>query len=231
MKPTHFAPTPQIALHWYSAEAGDWRGAADESLRMAEQYAPDAIENPHGARGYYYYWGHLNYPEADLAFDRALEASPNYPLAIAGKAFAARRAGRFDEAITLLEIGVRLDPLNGDMQASLIESLSGLGRFREANQALQRAYAIDQGALLDPTTLSLVWEMQGDAHRAWEQLEKHPKVASVIYYSIRAQQARLTRDPDAIRVSIDDWPEQLRAPGQAPGILQRRPRRGFARAG
>jgi len=52
------------------------------------------------ARGYYHYWGRLDYIAADAEFDLALELSPNYPLAIACKAFAARRAGRFDETIT-----------------------------------------------------------------------------------------------------------------------------------
>jgi len=92
-----FRAYAQIAIHWYTPEPGDWLAAADESLRMAERLAPDAIET-HMARGYYHYWGHLDYVAADAEFELALEQSPNYPLAIAGKAFAARRAGRFEEA-------------------------------------------------------------------------------------------------------------------------------------
>ena len=62
----------EISLHWYTAEAGDWLAAADESLRVAEMLAPDAVET-HMSRGYYHYWGQLDYPAADAEFDLALE--------------------------------------------------------------------------------------------------------------------------------------------------------------
>jgi TolB-like protein len=137
-----FRAYAEIAIHWYTPEPGDWVAAANESLRMAAKLAPDAIET-HMARGYYHYWGHLDYVAADAEFELALEKSPNYPLAIAGKAFAGRRAGRFEEAITLLEMGSRLDPLNADMHGSLIETLSGLGRYDEADAALARAEAVN----------------------------------------------------------------------------------------
>jgi hypothetical protein len=204
-------------LHWYTAEAGDWVAAADKSLRMAAKLAPDAVET-HMARGYYHYWGHLDYVAADAEFDLALEKSPNYPLAIAGKAFAARRAGNFDEAITLLEIGSRQDPLNADMHFSLLESFAALGRFDEADAALARAQTALPVTDFDPTTIAAMWESRGQAERAWQAFETHDAPASSVYYSLRAYYAFLTHNPEYVRKSLDDWPEQLRSPGHAPEL-------------
>ncbi len=207
----------EISVHWYTAEKGDWVAAADKSLRMAAKLAPDAIET-HMARGYYHYWGHLDYVAADAEFDLALEKSPNYPLAIAGKAFAARRAGRFDEAITLLEIGSRLDPLNADMHGSLVESFTGLGRFDEAAAAFARARSISPDMDLDPTNIAHMWEEQGDVESAWQSIEKPDEQDAEIFYAYRAYYAVLTRDPEKIRMSLDKWPEKYRSPGNAPEL-------------
>jgi len=209
----------EIAIHWYTPEPGDWLAAAAESLRMAARFAPDAIET-HTARGYYHYWGHLDYVAADAEFELALEKSPNYPLAIAGKAFAARRAGRFEEAITLLEIGTRLDPLNTDMRASLIDSLSGLGRFDEAEVARTRAEAAigDSGLKLDPVNVGNTWIMQGEVERAWRVVDSLREELAEVYYLARVDYALLSRDPDRIRVALETWPEKYRSPGHAPEV-------------
>ncbi len=206
----------ELALHWYTAEEGDWVAAADQSLRRAEKLAPGAIET-HMARGYYHYWGRLDYVAADAEFDLALEKSPNYPLAIAGKAYAARRAGRFDEAITLLEMGGRLDPLNVDIHGSLIESFAKLGRFKEAEAALARARSANMDVQLDPTNLAALWELQGNATRAWQVFTPREQVSEV-FYTWRAYYAALTRDAKKIRQSLDDWPEQYRGPVNAPEV-------------
>ena len=207
----------EIALHWYTPEPGDWLAAANESLRMAARLAPDAIET-HMARGYYHYWGHLDYVAADAEFELALEKSPNYTLAIGGKAFAARRAGRFEEAITLLEMGARLDPLNNDMHASLIESLSGLGRFDEAEAALARATAANVSIDFDPTIIGTTWVQQGDTQRAWQAIEKYVEDHAEVFYMTRLDYALLSRDPENIRDALETWPENLRSPGHAPEV-------------
>jgi TolB-like protein len=207
----------EIALHWYTPEPGDWVAAADESLRMAARFAPDAIET-HMARGYYHYWGHLDYVAADAEFELALEKSPNYVLAIGGKAFAARRAGRFDEAITLLEMGARLDPLNVEIHGSLIESLTALGRYDEAEAARARAVEADLGRGLDPSTIALIWTYQGDIDRAWQAVETIKGDHGEAFYLIRLDTALKTRDPERIRSALEEWPEDLRSPGYAPEV-------------
>ena len=205
----------EIAVHWYTPEQGDWLAAADESLRMAARFAPDAIET-HMARGYYHYWGHLDYVAADAEFELALEKSPNYVLAIGGKAFAARRAGRFEEAITLLEMGARLDPLNTDMHGSLLQSLTALGRFDEARAALARFDATEAELDLDPTVVGLSWVDQGDVERAWLAIEEIGEDHAAVFYLTRLDIALMTRDAEIIRNALEAWPEELGGPGHAP---------------
>ena len=207
----------EMAIHWYTPEPGDWVATADQSLRMAARFAPGAIET-HMARGYYHYWGHLDYTAADAEFELALEKSPNYPLAIAGKAFAARRAGRFEEAITLLEMGTRLDPLNIDMHGSLIESLSGLGRYDEAEAAYARVFSAKEEIALDPTNIGLVWLQQGNVERAWQEVAIPGENHSEIFFLSRVNYAVMLRDPEKMRDALDTWPEKYRSPGHAPEV-------------
>ncbi|NNJ65265.1 MAG: hypothetical protein HKP16_06845, partial [Xanthomonadales bacterium] len=204
----------EIALYWYTAAGGDWLAAAGESLQRAQELAPDSVETL-VARGYYHYWGYLDYPPADAAFDRALELSPNHLLAIAGKAFVARRDRRFDEALTLLEMGRRLDPLNVDMHSSIVETLSGLGRFEEAVAALERAYGASEYPI-DSSVVSLMWEFQGDAERASQAMWEVPGRESAVIWQYRSYYATRTRDADSIRRVLDEWPVEHRSPEHAP---------------
>jgi len=194
----------EIAIHWYTPEPGDWLAAADESLRMAARLAPDAIET-HTARGYFHYWGHLDYVAADAEFELALEQSPNYPLAI-------------EEAITLLEMGARLDPLNVDMHGSLIESLTGLGRFDEAEAARARAVAAKEDIALDPATVGAEWIRQGNVERAWQAVETPHEDHAEVFFLTRVDYAVMSRDPERMRNTLDTWPEKYRRPGHAPEV-------------
>ncbi len=205
----------QIAIYWYTAAEGDWLAATEESLGRAEALAPDAVETL-TARGYFHYWGHLDYASADVAFDRALEKSPNFLDAIAGKSFVARRDRRFEEAITLMEMGRRLDPLNVDMHSSIVETLGGLGRFDAALAALRRAEATGQALSIDAAVVSEFWDRQGNAQLAFETAMQVKGPAALSLYQYRISHAMRTRNPANIRFALDSWPEELRRPGHAP---------------
>jgi TolB-like protein len=205
----------QVALYWYTAAEGDWLKDADESLRRAEALAPDAVETL-TARGHYYYWGFLDYGRADVSFARALEIAPNYVDALNGKAFAARRDGRYDEAVTLLERSHRFDPLNSDAASSLAETFAELGRFDDAQRVIARAEALGAGQGVDPTTASIVWERQGDTERAWQAIMQDTDLPSANTFAYRVQQAIATRDPANIQRALDGWPEAMRRPGVSP---------------
>ena len=59
----------QLAAYWYATGHEPWLENALESLQHAEALAPDSVEVL-TARGYYHYWGFLDYDNADAAFSR-----------------------------------------------------------------------------------------------------------------------------------------------------------------
>jgi pentatricopeptide repeat protein len=63
-----------------------------------------------------------------------------------------------------------------------------------------------------------MWEEQGDAERAWKSIEKANIQDAEVFYMFRAYYALLTRDPENIRLSLDNWPEQYRSPAHAPEL-------------
>jgi TolB-like protein len=201
----------QVATYWYTGIEGAWLENAWASLQRARTLAPDAIETL-TALGYYYYWGLLDYERADISFASALEKSPNNVDALAGKAYSARRDGRFDEATDLLERAHRLDPLNFDAILNLAETNVKLGRFDEAESAMRRARAMAPVDSLDAVSAADVWARMGDITQAWAATA-YPAQSTSVMFAFRVQYALATRDPANIRLAIESWPEDLRRPG------------------
>ena len=131
----------QVAAYWYAIGDEPWLEWALESLQQAEALAPDSVETL-TARGYYYYWGLLDYDTANTAFERALDQSPNNILTLAGYAFSNRRAGNFDVALAALEHGHRVDPMSHDVVLSLQipTSSSGTSAKRGPHTGVRRRF-------------------------------------------------------------------------------------------
>jgi TolB-like protein len=204
-----------LNLYWYTAAEGPWREAADASLQKAEALAPNAIESL-SARGYYHYWGYLDYDKAEASFSKALDIAPNYVDALNGRGFNARRAGLFEKAIAQLEQAHRIDPLNLDTVSSLAQTHSQLGHFQEAQVLLRRAEALGAGGLVDPQTFSQVWAYQGDADRAWQAIMRPVDELTPANMTARVSHAISTRNPVNISTSLEIWPEAIRHPDESP---------------
>jgi TolB-like protein/Flp pilus assembly protein TadD len=76
-------------------------------------------------------WIALNYDwdwqKAKLSFERAIELNPNYRYGYVGLAWYMAMAGRFDEAIDMMQTAVKLDPLSN----TLNNGLANMYRFSE----------------------------------------------------------------------------------------------------
>lgn len=204
-----------LNLYWFTPAEGQWREAADATLRKAEALAPDAIESL-SVRGFYHYWGYLDYEKAEASFSRALDIAPNYVDALNGRGYNARRAGDFERAITQLEKAHRVDPLNLDTVSTLAQTYSQLGQFEEARILLRRAESAGAGGLVDPATYSSIWDNQGDTERAWQAIMRPVRILTPVNMTARVAHAIKTRDPEKIRSSIESWPEAVRRPDQSP---------------
>ncbi len=201
----------QVSAYWYAVGDRPWLELARESLSQAEALAPDSVETL-TARGYYYYWGLLDYDTANAAFERALEQSPNNILTLAGHAYSNRRAGNFDVALAALEQANRVDPMSHDVVLSLADTYARLGYFDEARSAFRRAQAIRFGEAIDPTSASFVFLRTGDTDRAWEVIATPPTGLGPALYYTRFMVALSTRDPEIIQHALESWPQNERRP-------------------
>lgn len=125
---------------WITGRTGgtdESRAALDHARRLAPD-APDTLI----AEGYYHYWGNLDYGPALAAFDRALAAKPGSMLALRGKAYVLRRAGRLQEALDSFEQIVTLDPLNAETPVDQAYVLWSSGQAEAARERLEHARAL-----------------------------------------------------------------------------------------
>jgi TolB-like protein len=201
----------QVAAYWYAVGDEPWLEWALESLQQAEALAPNSVEML-TARGYYYYWGLLDYDTANDAFERALDQSPNNSLTLAGYAYSNRRAGNFDVALAALEKAHRLDPMNHIVAVDLARTYAQLGIFAEARSAYRRAEAIRFGEAIDPTAAGLLFLGMGDTDRAWDVVANARTGLRPALYNARFEVALATRDPEKIEYALETWPEDMRRP-------------------
>lgn len=81
--------------------------------------------------------------EALLAYQQAIQADPNDPVAYRRKGYILNQLQRFEEALTALREAIRLDPSYAHSYVAQGEALSGLRRYQEALAAYQRALELD----------------------------------------------------------------------------------------
>lgn len=114
-------------------------------------------------------------PAAEKSLKHALELAPedSDTLALSGRI--AMCQGRLEEAVTVTQQALRLDPLRPLELTLLGQYLRDLGRYEEAHTTLQRA--LD----LNPHDFSMIHELQGEVYlaqgrpkEALEAMEKEP---------------------------------------------------------
>jgi TolB-like protein/Flp pilus assembly protein TadD len=97
-------------MYWDLTDPSQQRlDSAKKMIDMAMRLASNTSE-AHQALGWYYYHGLRDYKKALQEFSRVLELQPNNALAIASTAWVQRRQGRWDEAISALQMVTKLDP-------------------------------------------------------------------------------------------------------------------------
>jgi TolB-like protein/Tfp pilus assembly protein PilF len=111
---------------------------ADEAVKLAPEAAATQL-----ALGNLAYFVRNDYAAGLIAFDAVLASKPNDTDALAARAYALRRLGRFDEAIASLEKAFVLDPRNSRLAYTLGETCMMVERYPEAEDWFRRALAID----------------------------------------------------------------------------------------
>jgi tetratricopeptide (TPR) repeat protein len=121
---------------------------AEQALAAAQRAVELDPTNPaaHRALGAYHYRIAKDYPAAIESYDRALELEPQDAATIRMTAYIARRAGRWEDAAARLE---EADGIESGSAAllELATTYRNMGRYDDAEEAINRAAALDPDAI------------------------------------------------------------------------------------
>lgn len=118
------------------------------------------------------------YPKAAGALRRSLRIEPDgNAAALTGLAALAAARHDFSGALNHARAAQRINPYSAPNQGILSDSLTQLGRYREAREALQRMLDLQPG-VPSFTRASYSWELLGDLEAAESALQRALDVAS-----------------------------------------------------
>ncbi len=155
----------QIYWHHYDhtpARLALARAALDSAMRLG----PDLPET-HMARGYFYYWGSLDYENALREFETALRIQPSNSELLQAMGYVERRRGRWEESLARLVEALRYDPRSGLRSFDVGDNYFSLRLFGEADRYLDRAMILSPdwpNPYIYRAWLHVVW--RGDMARA-----------------------------------------------------------------
>ena len=194
----------QLASYWFAYSNAGMRDAAIMSVEKARALDPDAIET-WMAEAYFYYWGKLDYAQAEAMLQRVIEKAPDFAEAWYARALVARRDGRFDDAIFALQRSLVIDPANTDSIVELRNTLATVGRLKDAKVQDQRLSQLGQPLATHAAEDAFG---RGDIAAAWAAIDGPNDYYAALPFRI----ALASRRPDWIEQSLSTklWPERLR---------------------
>ena len=157
-----------------------WRDFTDsvrEGRRDAEQAIALAPKLPDGYRamGEALANSETNCPAAEVSINKARELAPGDPDTLDYAALLAMCQGRQEEALTLYQRELALDPLRPQQYFHMAENLRDLGRYDEANAALQTALELNPREIWQiHETRGEILLIQGRPQEALAEMEREP---------------------------------------------------------
>lgn len=143
------------------------RSAATKAISLADELASGhyALASILAA----YDW---NWQGAQEEFRKAIARDPSNIGAINGMANLALTMGEFDQAISLFNKALELDPLRTVIKVNLAMTLMHANRLDEAEQQLVKALEFNPNFPTAHYRLGLIYLLQGNATKAIEQIQK-----------------------------------------------------------
>ncbi|MFL6541390.1 MAG: tetratricopeptide repeat protein [Chthoniobacterales bacterium] len=126
------------------------------------------------AWGFYQYRGTQDYFAADKAFDDARQRLPNDAWTVECGSFVKRRQGKWDQAITLLEKVMQLDPRNAQVHSELGYTLLFTRNFKRAREVAAHGLAIAPDDATLTALTATVSQAEGDLDGADRALASQP---------------------------------------------------------
>jgi eukaryotic-like serine/threonine-protein kinase len=156
-------------IHWHHYDRTDARLAlAKAALDSAVRLAPELPET-RTAKGFYRYWGFLDYEGAIREFEAALRLQPSNSDLLQAIGYVERRRGRWEESLGRFVEALRYDPRSGQRSYDVGDNYLSLHMFPEADHYLERAMALSpdwSNPYIYRAWLQVVW--RGDLARGRE---------------------------------------------------------------
>jgi TolB-like protein/Flp pilus assembly protein TadD len=133
----------RLSRHWFVSplapqELESAKSIVDSTLALAPE-SPEA----HFGRGAFFYWGHRQYDNALVEFDRVLELQPNNAQARQFRGWIYRRRGEWERSIPEIQQAQELDPRDPQIPANLGGIYVALRLWKDAERLELRALAMD----------------------------------------------------------------------------------------
>jgi len=156
-------------IHWHHYDRTGARLAlAKAALDSAVRLAPELPEI-RTARGFYRYWGLLDYEGAIREFEAALRLQPSNSDLLQAIGYVERRRGRWDESLGRFVEALRYDPRSGQRSFDVGDNYLSLHRYSEADHYLERAMTLSpdwSNPYIYRAWLQVIW--RGDLARGRE---------------------------------------------------------------
>ena len=150
----------------------------DEAYRKARKEVEKALEldpnlaDAHAQVGWIKNFFEWDWHGADAAYKRALELEPAYADIVRDSAQLAATLGRFDEAISLAQRAIKIDPLSATAYYRLALYSYYAGRWQEAEQACRKALVLNPERPGVQSLLGSIHFMQSKPEEALAEMQK-----------------------------------------------------------
>ncbi len=168
-------------MYWFFYDRSPSRlDQARETAERALSLNPN-LPIAYTAKGWYYYHGLLDYPNALKQFNAALELQPGNSEVYYGMASVYRRQGRMTEAIDAFQKAIQGNPRVADLVRQLGETFTLARRYAEADDAYGRSLILApdiQTVYAEKASNLVLWK--GDLNAAIELVRQGRQYGSVI---------------------------------------------------
>lgn len=165
-------PNYATAHHWYAVFLGRM-GRFDEcmaEIQSAHKLDPLSMIIKTDIGGMLLYKGAV---QEDIERQKEIFATdPNFAPAHANIAWAFERAGRYEEAVTELEVAVRITPTSLAYKAALGRALGLAGNKAQATRTIAELIAASKSQYVSPYSVATIYTGLGDTTRAFQWFEK-----------------------------------------------------------
>jgi len=197
-----------IAFFQYQSPAEIYPLARDAALKALE--IDDELAVAWTALGAVYYQMDWRFPEAEIAFRRAIELSPNDSRSLIYYAWMLGETGRFEEALEPARRAQALDPFNVSANVAVAEAFYHGRRYDEAIKEYRKNLELDPNNPAAPYFLAWPYEQKGMFDVAIALLEKSVALsdsAPVYLAALGHANAMAGRHDEAVKIL-----EQLQNP-------------------